>query len=178
MTPVIGVVVCFAGSYVPRFWASCDGQTLLISQNPALFKLLGTTYGGNGVTTFHLPDLRGRTAVSAGPSSLRRLKLGESAGSASVTLGLHQIPAHEHSAIIDVHFAVTNNPAIENTVNDGYPAARDNAYAASGANGPMYPPEYSVTIGDAGSGVPVDTRSPFLVITHIICLEGIFPPRP
>ena len=179
MTPVIGVVVCFAGSYIPRDWASCDGQTLLISQNPLLFKILGATYGGDGVTKFCLPDLRGRTAVSAGQSPFRNYKPGDAAGSKSVTLGVHQIPAHTHSVNMELHLGASQDPAIDSTVNNNYPAECDNAYVtAPKTDTYMFPPDYDVIIGNAGSGVPINTRSPFLGIRYIICLQGIFPPRP
>jgi microcystin-dependent protein len=176
MEGVMGVVVCFAGSYVPRNWASCDGQTLFISEHPALFKLLGATYGGDGITTFKLPDLRGRTAVSAGQSPNHNYTLGESYGSESVTLGFNHLPAHKHDGDIALHLSANSGPGIDATVNEGYPAEYTGAYATSGGS-TMLAPEYTTTIGNAGSGVPVDTRSPFLVITYIICLKGIYPSR-
>ena len=177
MEGVMGIVVCFAGSYVPRDWASCDGQILHISQHPALFKLLGNTYGGDGITTFMLPDLRGRTAVSAGQSPYHNYTLGESAGSESVTLGLNHIPAHTHDGDLALQLPANSGPGIDANVNDGYPAEYTGAYSTSGGSTMLAPDYKDVTIGNAGSGVPVDTRSPFLVISYIICLRGIYPSR-
>lgn len=177
MDEVMGVVVCFAGSYVPRGWASCDGQLLAINQNQALFSLLGTTYGGDGRTTFRLPDMRGRTAVSAGQFRLHNYSLGETAGSESLRLDFSQIPAHTHDGDITLHLAANSGPGIDPTVNDGYPAEYTAAYATSG-DSTMLAPEYSnVAIVNAGAGIPVNTRSPFLVISYIICIQGIYPSR-
>lgn len=177
MDGVMGVVVCFAGSYAPRGWAFCNGQVLAISQNQALFSLLGTTYGGDGRTTFKLPDLRARTAVSAGQSAFHNYLLGETAGSGSVTLDLGHIPAHTHDGDITLHLPANSGPGIDPTVNDGYPAEHTGAYATSG-DSYMQAPDYSnVTIANAGAGAPVNTRPPFLVIAHIICIQGIFPSR-
>ena len=177
MDQVMAVVVCFAGTYVPRGWASCDGQILAISQNQALFSLLGTTYGGDGRTTFKLPDLRGRTAVSTGQSPFHNYSLGESTGSESVTLDLQHMPPHTHDGDITLHLAANSGPGIDATVNNGFPADYTAAYSTT-ADSTMLAPDYkNVAIDNAGSGVPVKTRSPFLVIQHIICMQGIFPSR-
>src|SRR6478672_1177089 len=112
MNSVMGVVTCFAGAYVPRDWASCDGQTLFISDHPFLFKLLGARYGGNGITTFNLPDLRGRTAVSAGQTPSYKYDLGDTAGSASITLGLNNLPEHTHSGEFKFHLRANSGPGI------------------------------------------------------------------
>src|SRR3954468_23228168 len=96
--PFLGEIRMFGGNFAPRGWAFCNGQILSIAQNTALFSLLGTTYGGNGQTTFGLPDLRGRVAVSAGQGpGLSNYSLGELAGSESVTLTSANMPAHNHS---------------------------------------------------------------------------------
>ncbi|THU38340.1 phage tail protein [Niastella caeni] len=177
MDQVIGTVVCFAGSYIPRYFAPCDGQILSIAQNQTLFSLLGNKYGGDGITTFRLPDLRGRSAVSTGQSFFHNYTLGETAGSESVTISLNHIPTHTHDGDIALHLPANSDPGIDTTVNGGYPAEHTGAYSTSGGS-TMLAPEYkNVSIGNAGSGVPVDTRAPFLVITHIICLEGIYPSR-
>lgn len=177
MDPVMATIVCFVGSYVPRGWASCDGQTLPISQYQALFSLLGTKYGGNGTTTFNLPDLRGRTVVSAGQSPFHNYELGETAGTESVTLGWNHIPAHTHNGDITLYESAVSSPGIDTTVNNGYPADYTGAYSTTGGS-TMYLPDYQTgAIGNTGSGVPVDTRSPFVVIQHIICMFGIYPSR-
>lgn len=176
MEGIMGVVVCFAGSYIPRDWQSCDGQSLSITTYPLLFKLLGTRYGGDGVTTFMLPDLGGRTAVSAGQSPAYNYRLGEPAGAASVTLGINNLPIHTHSGEITLYLGANSSPGSESTVNDGVPADFTGAYATSG-DSTMLMPDYQVAIQPAGSGDPVNIRSPYLVITHIICVKGIFPSR-
>lgn len=177
MDEVMGVVVCFAGSYAPRGWAFCNGQILTISQNQALFSLLGTTYGGDGRVTFALPDMRGRTAVSAGQSSFHNYSLGEKAGSETVTLEPGHIPAHSHDGDITLHLTANSGPGIDPTVNDGFPAEHTGAYATSG-DGTMQAPDYThVAIANTGAGAPLNSRSPFLVISHIICMQGIYPGR-
>jgi microcystin-dependent protein len=143
-----------------------------------LFKLLGTTYGGNGVTTFNLPDLRGRTAVSAGQSSFHKYTLGEQAGAESVTLNMSHIPAHTHDGSITLNLPPNTGSGIDPTVNDGFPSDYTGAYAATGGSTMLQPDYTNVTIQNTGSGMPVNTRSPYLVINYIICLEGIFPSRP
>lgn len=176
MDSYLGIIVCFSGSFIPRGWAACNGQTMLVNQNQALFSLLGTTYGGDGRTNFKLPDLRGRTAVSAGQSPYHNYRLGELAGSASVTLSTIHIPEHTHDSDITFHLTANAGPGIDPTVNDGYPADHTAAYATSG-DSTMMAPEYNVTIGNAGSGLPLNTRSPFLALTYIICVNGLYPAR-
>jgi microcystin-dependent protein len=176
MDEVMATIVCFVGSFVPRGWLACDGQTLPISQNQALFSLLGTTYGGDGRATFRLPDLRGRSGVSAGQSPFHNYALGESAGSESVTLDISHIPGHSHNCNIDLHLSAYSAPGDEAAVNNGYPSDYTGAYATSGVSA-MSAPDYKVAIANTGSGAPIDPRSPFLVIQHIICIDGIFPSR-
>ncbi len=177
MTPVIGMVVCFAGPFVPRDWATCDGQTLLISENPLLFKVLGTLYGGNGITTFNLPDLRGRTAVSTGQSEFHNYQQGESTGTETLTLTTGQMPLHTHSGTVSLKPGARTEIGIDPTANDGYPSEFTGAYAKSGDKF-MVEPAYTVAMREAGAGKPVNIRSPYLVISYIICLKGIFPSRP
>jgi microcystin-dependent protein len=180
---MIGMVVCFAGTFIPRDWASCDGQALFIHQHPSLFKLLGTQYGGDGITTFNLPDLRGRTAVSAGRSTTMNYNVGDKAGSEFVTLQQNNLPVHTHKGNIDLYIGASRRSGTEFEVNNCYPSRFLNGYATSRDKedkSTMRAPEYSnITIGNAGASVPapIDTRSPFLVITYIISLSGIFPSR-
>ena len=178
MTPVIGMVVCFAAPFVPRNWAVCDGQTLLIAKYPLLYKVLGTTYGGNGVTVFNLPDLRGRTAVSAGQSPFYKYTLGEQTGAESVTLQLNHLPAHSHDGDITLALPANSNSGSDPVVNDNFPADYTGAYATTGGSTMLQPDYSNVTIQTAGAGLPVNIRSPYLVINYIICLVGIFPSRP
>lgn len=163
--PFLGSIVLFAGNFAPRGWAFCNGQILAISQNTALFSLLGTTYGGNGQTTFALPDLRGRAAISAGQGpGLANYSLGESAGEETVTLNVNQIPAHQHAQPASNAEQDTNRPG--NAV-----PAKGGVYAGSTDGATLDP----TTI--AGGSQPHDNRSPFLALNYIIALQGIFPSR-
>jgi microcystin-dependent protein len=177
MEGVLAVVTCFAANFNPRFWAFCNGQLLVINQNTALFSLLGTTYGGNGTTTFALPDLRGRTAISAGQGpGLSNYTLGQSSGAASISLLPTNLPPHIHNGAITLQLPASQNDGIDPTPNSGYPARFTGAYATT-ANATMQDPAYNATIGNAGGGQPLGIRSPFLAMNYIICLSGIFPSR-
>ncbi len=170
----IGEVRIFAGNYAPRGWALCDGQLLSISQNTALFSLLGTYYGGDGTTTFALPDLRGRVVVHPGNGpGLSNRQIGEKGGSETNTLTLNQIPAHSHTA-------TATNPVFNDEANTDDPTGK--YPAVSGEN--MYSDQTSgdgvlpqVTIGNSGGGQPVNNMQPFIGINYIICLQGIYPSR-
>ena len=163
--PFIGSVILFAGNFAPRGWAFCNGQILSIAQNTALFSLLGTTYGGNGQTTFALPDLRGRVPLHFGQGpGLSSYALGQSAGTESVTLNLNQMPAHTHSQ------PATNAGQNTNRPNAAVPA-RGGVYAAS-TDGSALDPTTS-----AGGSQPHTNIQPYLALNYIIALEGIYPSR-
>ena len=163
--PFLGSIVLFAGNFAPRGWAFCSGQILPISQNTALFSILGTTYGGNGQTTFALPDLRGRAALHAGQGpGLASYALGQAAGEESVTLNVNQIPAHGHAQPATGADETTNRPG--NAV-----PAKGGVYAGSSDGTTMAPTTA------AGGNQPHDNRSPYLTLNYIIALEGIFPSR-
>lgn len=177
----IGEVRMFAGNFAPRGWALTNGQLLPINQNAALFSILGTTYGGDGRTTFALPDLRGRAAAHVGQGpGLPDMRLGERAGAAQVTLNADQMPAHSHAATTTTTInaasarGTTPDPANGVLANAGttrlYAGAADSALAPGAAS--------SVTqVRSAGRGAAVPTQSPVMGINHIICLFGIFPSR-
>ena len=169
----IGEIRMFAGNFAPKGWALCDGQLLPISQNQALFALLGTTYGGDGQTTFALPDLRGRMPLHEGTGpGLTPRTLGESGGAEQVTLTLSQIPAHTHVATVSADSTVgaTDQPK-------GALPAR-NASAT-----PQYGTQANVQMGNAvqvasaGGGQAHSIMSPFTAVNFIIALQGIFPSR-
>jgi microcystin-dependent protein len=177
MEGVYGVIATFAGNFAPRNWATCDGQIVQISQNTALFSILGTTYGGNGVTTFALPDLRGRAPLSAGQGpGLPDYFLGESDGTETITLNSNQLPSHNHNGQATVQVKADADDGIDPTPNDAYPARFTGAYAATN-NATMLSPEYTGTIAQTGGNQPVPIRPPFLALTFIICLSGVFPSR-
>jgi microcystin-dependent protein len=165
MEPFLGEIRMFGGNFAPRGWAKCDGQLLAISQNDALFALLGTTFGGDGVNTFGLPDLRSRIPIHQGQGpGLGQYIIGQQAGTESVTLTTQQLPAHNH--LMNAVAATTNTPA-NNTFGSGglsiFKAGPPTATMAAG------------TIVPSGGSQPHDNIMPSLVVTFIIALEGIFP---
>ncbi|MFN2608075.1 MAG: phage tail protein [Acidimicrobiales bacterium] len=166
--PFIGEIRMFGGNFAPRGWALCNGQLLSISQNTALFSLLGTTYGGNGQTTFGLPNLQSRVPMHAGQGpGLSPRTLGEVAGEESVTLTTTQMPAHGHLA------SGTNTAGAATRPGGNVPAA-----TSAGAYGPSpTDPMNGSFIASAGGSQPHDNMSPYLVVNFIIALEGIFPSR-
>lgn len=176
MEGYIAQIIMFAGNFAPRSWAYCDGSILSIAQNTALFALLGTTYGGNGQTTFALPDLRGRVPVGTfqGPG-LANVNLGEMAGSANTTLIASQMPQHNH--ITTVNVAVSDTGA-NTTEGDGkiLGAPASNIFTAPGnASGNLG--GVTATNGLAGGNQPFSNMQPYLGMNYVICLEGIFPSR-
>jgi len=171
--PFIGQINMFAGNFAPRGWAMCDGQLLPINQNTALFSILGTTYGGNGVTTFALPDLRGRVPMHPGQGpGLSPRFLGEVGGTEVESLTIAQMPAHDHPAIPNNRPADEVNPVanVPGRSPDGTKIYRRSPDAAGGAMDPSF-------IGPTGGGQPHGNVQPFQSVTFIIALEGIFPSR-
>jgi microcystin-dependent protein len=173
MEAFIGTILMFAGNFAPRSWALCNGQLMSISQNTALFSILGTTYGGDGVTTFALPDLRGRAPIGMGqgPGLTNRVE-GEKGGSESVTLTVSNLPAHNHLINVKSDGGNSNSPANNFVAGDNDPAATP--FAAGKTDATLDPSAASMT----GGSQPVSIESPFLVINYIICTEGIYPSRP
>lgn len=172
--PFIGEIRIFAGNYAPRGWALCNGQLLPINQNAALYSILGVTYGGDGRTTFGLPDLRGRVPMHAGNGNgLTNRPLGQKSGSEETTIAVANLPAHSHTAVshADSNVAVSDSPKgavpARNAASTPQFSSEENAELKSGA----------VTIEETGGGQPVSTMQPFLVLNYIIALQGIFPPR-
>ncbi|GAA0357380.1 phage tail protein [Bacillus horti] len=173
MDPFIGEIRVFSGTYAPLGWAFCNGQLIPISQNTTLFAILGTTYGGDGKTTFALPNLQGRVPLHAGngPGLSQRI-LGQMGGENAVTLIEANLPNHLHSV---------------NVAGSGTQASPEGAVWASGGRGqaetytspnsnlvPMSP----AAISPSGGSTPHENKQPFLTVNFIIALEGIFPQRP
>lgn len=176
MEVYIGEIRMFAGNFAPRGFALCNGQLLAISQNTALFSILGTTYGGNGTTTFALPNLQGRFPMHAGNGQgLSPRVLGEVGGEESVTLLTTQIPAHTHMLAASTA-AVPDAPSPENNFNgittDPNSGSSYNTYNTT-KNAAMNPAAISIT----GGSLPHDNMPPFQCINYIIALTGIFPSR-
>ncbi len=170
MDEFIGIVKIFAGNFAPRGWAYCNGQLMSIAQNEALYAILGTTYGGDGVTTFGLPDLRGRTPIGPGQGKgLTNRVLGEASGVETVTLLTTSMPAHTHlaSAVTAVSDKATPGGNLWATEATGSTLQ----FSDQAPNTAMSPR----AIGAAGGSQPHDNMQPYLGISFIICLEGLFP---
>lgn len=169
--PYLAEIRMFGGNFAPRGWALCNGQLLSIAQNTALFSLLGTTYGGDGKTTFALPDLRGRAPIHFGQGpGLTPRDLGESDGTETVTLLTTEMPAHTHLLNCNNSVQFTSSPTPEGSVLGTVDSL--NLYAPN-ANTTMSP----TSIGVSGSSQPHNNMQPYLCVNFIIALEGIFPPR-
>ena len=170
--PFVAEICIFGCNFAPTGWAQCNGQLLPIAQNTALFSLLGTTYGGNGQSTFALPDLQGGTPIQAGqgPGLSGRL-LGESGGSESSTLVDAELPAHAHVLQGTGDIANSNDPAGRVLAR---PFGGGNLYKSGGAATTMAPESSAL----AGGGLPHENRQPYLVLNFCIALQGVLPQRP
>lgn len=171
----IGEIRLVGFNFAPQGWALCDGQLLSISQNTALFSLLGTTYGGDGRTTFALPDLRGRVPVNQGQGpGLSPYNIGQSSGAETVTLITSQIPAHSHAVSANSTAGAVDSPIgnFTSAIADPNTGALFNAFSAS-ANGTMNPG----VVGITGGSQPHTNLQPLLCVNFIICLQGIYPSR-
>jgi microcystin-dependent protein len=171
--PFIAEIRMFAGNFAPQGWAFCNGQLLSISQNTALFSLLGTTYGGNGMTTFGLPNFQDRSPMheGQGPGLTNRV-LGEISGSATVTLLASEIPVHTHQPQADAAASGQTSPA--NATWGAGGRGRPAAYSANQAPGATLNGQ---ALAPTGGSQPHNNRSPFLGVSFIIALVGIFPSR-
>ncbi|SDU48361.1 phage tail protein [Stappia sp. ES.058] len=168
--PFVGEIRMFAGNFAPRGWAFCDGQLLAVSQNDALFSLLGTIYGGDGRTTFGLPDMRGRLPIHAGHGpGLSERRLGAKAGSEKVTLTVNQIPSHGHPARADTAIGTESSPAGNVTAT----STAVDIYFDGTANSNMS----SNAITHTGGSRSHTNLMPFLCVHFIIALFGIYPSR-
>jgi len=174
--PFVAEIRIFGFNFAPKGWALCDGQLLPISQNTALFSLLGTTYGGDGKSTFGLPNLQGNAPMHPGQGPGLSLRdLGESAGEQSVTLLDSEMPAHTHTAnsANAVGSGTQLTPAGNIWANASTRRATVNVYAASPGNTQMDP----LTLAFAGGSQPHNNMPPFLCLNFCIALQGVFPPR-
>ena len=166
MEPFIGEIRLVPFTYAPKGWAICAGQLLPINQNQALFALLGTMYGGDGRTTFALPDLRGRVPIGAGQSSAgSSYPLGATGGQETVELKTRQLPGHAHAVRASSAAATTKNPTAAFPARGGAYAADRNVRMKAGM------------IGRTGGGEGHENRQPYLSLNYIIALHGIFPPQ-
>ncbi len=170
--PFIGAICMFGFNFAPKGWATCDGQLLQISQNTALFSLLGTTFGGNGMQTFGLPDLRGRVPIHQGQGpGLSSYSMGEAAGTETVTLTVNQMPMHNHLVNANSANGDTGAPAGAIFANSG---ATDREYLASGLPNELMSQNI---VAQNGGSQSHNNMQPFLTVNFCIALVGIFPSR-
>ena len=174
----LGQIILFAGNFAIRGFAFCNGQLLAISQNQALFSLLGTTYGGDGRTTFALPDLRGRTVVNSGGNSagpgLTTRRLGQISGQESVTLNTTEMPSHNHPATAQV--AVNNGGGEENVVSGQVISNHSQAFNEDPVAG-QFLGGTSATVSNNGGGQSHNNMQPYLALNYEITMQGLFPSR-
>ena len=174
--PFIGQISAFACNFAPRMWAFCRGQLMAIQQNPALFSIIGTTYGGNGTTNFALPDLQGQAPMHWGTTGgLPPTVLGEVQGVSSVTLLVSNLPQHTHAAI-----AAAGTSATHTAIPDA------NSYLSNSTQGDslwdstapvINAPFYPLAIGMTGGSQAHDNMQPYLTLNYCIAVEGVFPSR-
>lgn len=164
-TPFIGMIIPVGFNFAPVGWALCNGQALSIADNQVIFQLIGTTYGGDGQTTFNLPDLRGRVPIHMGSGSgLSNRAIGESAGAESVTLTTSEVPDHGHT------LGVSNLDGTTRTASGNYPAKTDRPLYTAAANA-----DSTLNSSSAGGSQPHDNMQPYLSVNFIIALQGVFP---
>jgi microcystin-dependent protein len=179
MDPFLGQINLLGCNFAPQGWALCQGQLLAISQNTALFSLLGTYYGGNGTTTFALPDLRSRVPIGFGQGpGLSNYAIGEAAGQETVPISTSSYPAHAHTLFAAAAGGTTNAPAamIEAEGQTGGRGGTINLalYSASGTRTPLAPGSLTAS---GGGGQPHTNVQPYLALNFCIALQGIFPAR-
>ncbi|MCG8476542.1 MAG: tail fiber protein [Cytophagales bacterium] len=193
MEGTIGEVRLFGGNFAPRAWAFCEGQLMPIAQNTALFSILGTTYGGDGRTTFALPDLRGRAPISPGTGpGLSTRKLGQRFGLETTTLSVLNLPYHLHSGELKIKGISQQQFYIAESSNQTTP--KSNYFADAGLGNQFYGtekdesktmsvktadayPSGALIINQTGGGQSFNNMQPFLTVHFIICLSGVFPSR-
>jgi microcystin-dependent protein len=183
MDEFIAVIKLFAGNFAPQGWMFCHGQTLAINSNQALFSLIGTTYGGNGSTTFCLPDLRSRVPVGFGQGpGLTNVNLGQTGGAESVTLTQNQMPAHTHAVTVRINAGsdggITDNANNTIFVHETHSSGdAPTNYTTDPIVTQLKPEVTTVTVANAGGSQAHENRQPYLGLNYIICVQGIYPPR-
>ncbi|MCG3198874.1 MAG: phage tail protein [Candidatus Omnitrophica bacterium] len=163
--PYVGEIRMFAGNFAPAGWMFCEGQLLPISENETLFQLIGTTYGGDGESTFALPDLRGRIPIHQGDGFI----LAETGGAEEITLTVSQIPAHSHAALGSTNTGTGTAP--QNNLLTNLPSATNTAYGTDAPLTNLHPS----SVSSVGGSQPHTNFQPYLCVDYIISLFGIFP---
>ena len=180
MTPDLAMIYLFASNFAPSGYAFCNGQTLSIASNTALFSLIGTTYGGNGQNTFALPDLRSRVPVHVGQGlGLSSYALGQTGGTETTTLTLSQLPAHSHTVNVNKEAGTTATPgtttylAAGPKTGSGPNATALKTYTTNANDATLN----ANTIGNTGGNQPFNILQPYLAVSFVIALQGVFPSR-
>ncbi|WP_151089228.1 phage tail protein [Hymenobacter baengnokdamensis] len=177
MDPFVGEIRLMPYTFAPQGWFTCSGQLLAIQQYTALFSLLGTQYGGNGTSTFALPDLRGRACIGAGQGpGLQSYPQGTATGTESVTLLAAEMPVHTHgvSAAVPVN---TGRGTAPSPLNGYFAKTASEEYGSTADNGSMAAGVVTGTASPAGSSQPHDNRMPYLPLNYCIAWQGVFPQR-
>lgn len=175
MEGTIGQILFFAGNFAPKSWAFCSGQILSIASNTALFSILGITYGGNGTSTFGLPNFVGRVPIGVGNGpGLSPISLGEAGGSASVSLSANQMPAHTHNTTVSLKVSGSNANSESPADNIFGTPTNVNAFGSSANDSAA---GTSISLGIAGSNQPFSIIQPLLCVNFVICQYGVFPAR-
>lgn len=175
MDPFLGEIRIFGFTFAPQGWALCDGSLISIQQNTALFSLLGTTYGGNGIQTFGLPDLRGRFPMSFGQGpGLSFRQQGQLAGREQVTLSSSNMPAHNHTVSLGASSGLPTQTSPANALLAGGVGSAEAKYTSGAADVTLAP----ATSALAGNGLPFDIMNPYVVMNFCIAMQGIYPSRP
>ncbi|MFK2823127.1 phage tail protein [Arcobacter sp. YIC-80] len=187
--PYLGEIRTVGFNFAPRGWALCEGQLLSINQYQALFSLLGTTYGGDGRTTFALPDLRGRTSIGVGKGAgLSQRRWGERSGSEMTILNLSNLPSHNHLVVpgsLHVHNAAGNQDTIDSSTKslaisataDRTPVLANNSFSTEPPTEVINDAVASSVTGNTGGTQAFNNMQPYLALYHIIALVGVFPSR-
>lgn len=168
--PYVGEIRMFGGTFAPAGWMTCDGQLLPISDYDTLFNLIGTTYGGNGQTTFGLPNLAARVPIHQGSNGTNNYNLAQNGGATSVTLTMQQLPVHTHPAVGDNNTATTNTGVPTNALYGN--TSPNKIFAAGAIPGHLHT---MMTLPAQGGSQPHDNMQPYLAITFIISIFGIYP---
>ncbi|TDW51783.1 microcystin-dependent protein [Flavobacterium sp. 270] len=179
MEGTIGEIRIFAGNFPPRSWMFCNGSSLSIANYEALYVLIGTTYGGDGVQTFNLPDTRSRVPIGTGQGpGLSNIVLGQMGGTEQVTMSVGQMPAHVHPATANpLAIPAYSGTVTSGSASNGVLAGLAGAYSSETPDGFLATQSASVTVAPTGGNVPFDIIQPSMAINYIICVEGIFPSR-
>ncbi|SHF97911.1 phage tail protein [Flavobacterium aquidurense] len=178
MEGTIGEIRLMAGSYAPVNWAFCNGQILAVQSNTPLFAIIGTTYGGNGSTTFALPNLGGRTVIGRGQGvGLSDYDLGQISGTNGITLTSLELPSHTHVSSASISIPAYSDAGDLDTPAGNTLAAKPNMYSSAPGEDDMKPTAFGVTVGPIGSGQQITITQPTLGMNYMICLVGNFPPR-